>query len=150
MRIGNRGFTLIEVLVALSIVALSLTAIVASIGQMIDSGNAMRERTYAAWIAQNRITEIRVSPTLPEPGTNTGTVEFANAEWTWRTVIVEAGIPNLYRIDVSVSLAGETQSLRTVTGFVGPPGPPGVANSQWLIQPRGVRGATPPAPGADR
>ncbi|MEL7186669.1 MAG: type II secretion system minor pseudopilin GspI, partial [Pseudomonadota bacterium] len=68
MNARARGFTLVEVLVALAIVALSLTAIVASIGQMIDSGNAMRERTYASWIAQNRIAELRVSPTMPEVG----------------------------------------------------------------------------------
>lgn len=134
------GFTLVEVLVAVAIIGLSLAAVVASIAQMIDSGNAMRERTYAAWIAQNRITEIRIRPTLPEPGNSTGTVEYANAEWTWRTVIVETGVPNLYRIDVSVSLADEDQSLRTVTGFVGPPAPPRVANLQWTQAPRGISG----------
>ena len=144
------GFTLIEVLVALSIVALSLTAIVASIGQMIDSGNAMRERTYASWIAQNRITELRISPTLPEIGNSNGTVEFANAEWTWRTVVAETGVPDLYRVDVSVSLAGDDNPLRTVTGFVSPPSPVGQANQLWIIPPRGVQGGDVRAPGAEQ
>lgn len=150
MKTSQRGFTLLEVLVALAIIALSLAAVVASIGQMIDSGNAMRVRTYASWIAQNRITEIRINPALPEIGRSTGTVEYANTEWTWRTVISEAGVPDLYRIDVSVSLADDESPLRTVTGFVGMPGPPGIANSQWQIPPRGVSGGGGVAPGVDR
>lgn len=132
------GFTLVEVLVAVAIIGLSLAAVVASIAQMIDSSNAMRERTYAAWIAQNRITELRISQTLPEPGESTGTVEYANAEWSWTTVIAETGVANLYRIDVAVGLADDDDSLRTVTGFVGPPAVPRIANLQWLQAPRGM------------
>ena len=147
---AQHGFTIIEVLVSVAIVGLALTAIVASVGQMIDSGNAMRERTYASWIAQNRITELRVGTTLPETGNSNGTVEYANADWTWRTVVSETGVENLLRIDVSVSLAGETSPLRTVTGFIGPPAPAGQANQLWLLPPRGVQGGQAPAPGADR
>lgn len=145
-----RGFTLLEVLVAVSIVGLSLAAVVATMGQMIDSGNAMRERTYAAWIAQNRITEIRVRPVLPEVGNSTGTVEYANTEWTWRAVIAETGVTDLYRIDVSVSLADDGDPIRTVTGFVGPPAPIGEANGRWLQPPRGTGSPQGTPAGAER
>ena len=50
----NRAFTLIEVMVALAIIALSLTAVAAKMGRMIDTSNSMQERTYASWIAQNK------------------------------------------------------------------------------------------------
>jgi general secretion pathway protein I len=50
------GFTLVEVMVALAIAGLSLAAVAASISQMIQAGSAMQERTYASWIAQNKIT----------------------------------------------------------------------------------------------
>ena len=143
----TRGFTLIEVLVALVIVGLSLTAIAASIAQMTDSGHAMWERTYASWIAQNRITELRIGTALPETGNSNGSVEYANTEWTWRTVVAETGVENLYRIDVSVSLAGDTDPIRTVTGFVSPPAPPGQSNQLWLVPARGVQ-AVPGGPGA--
>ena len=147
MRRKQTGFTVIEVLVAVAIVGLSLAAVVASMAQMIDSGNAMRERTYAAWIAQNRITEVRVSPRIPELGDSTGTVEYANVEWTWRMVISETGVPDLFRIDVSVELANEGDPIRTVTGFVGPPAPIGESNGKWLIPPRGVGGGNNAPPG---
>lgn len=117
----SRGFTLLEVLVALTIVALSLTAVAASMNQMIDAATTMRDRTYASWIAQNKITELRLSNVVPEVGTRTGEVEFGNADWEWRVVVSESGIEDFMRIDVSVSLLGEEYVIRTVTGFVGEP-----------------------------
>lgn len=131
----QNGFTLIEVMVALTIVALSLTAVTASMSQMIDASQAMRDRTYASWIAQNRIAEFRLASDMPDVGASNGEVEFANVEWAWRAVISETGVDELYRIDVSVSLAGEDDVIRMVTGFVGAPGAPGEANRAWSAAP---------------
>ena len=117
----TRGFTLIEVMVALAIVALSLTAVAASMNQMIDAATTMRDRTYASWIAQNMITEVRLGNAIPEVGSSSGEIEFGNTDWEWRVVISESGIENFMRIDVSVSLAGDEYVIRTVTGFVGEP-----------------------------
>lgn len=117
----GRGFTLIEVMVALTIVAFSLTAVAASMSQMIDAATTMRDRTYASWIAQNKITEIRLANTIPEVGTSSGEIEFGNTDWEWRVVISESGIEDFMRIDVSISLAGEDYVIRTVTGFMGEP-----------------------------
>mgnify|MGYP000388015639 FL=1 len=72
---SNRGFTLIEVMVALVIVAFALTAIAASMNQMINSATAMRDRTYASWIAQNKIAELRLNGTIPDVSTTSGELE---------------------------------------------------------------------------
>ena len=128
---SSKGFTLIEVMVALAIVAFSLTAIAASMNQMIDAANSMRERTYASWIAQNKITELRMADTTPETSSSTGEVTYANAEWEWRATVSETGVEKFYRIDVSVSHAGSEYIVRTVTGFVGEPGAVGRANQIW-------------------
>ena len=124
----SKGFTLLEVLIALTIVALSLTAVAASMSQMIDAATTMRDRTYASWIAQNKITELRLSNVVPEVGSSTGEIEFGNADWEWRVVVSESGIEDFMRIDVSVSLLGEEYVIRTVTGFVGEPIVAGVRN----------------------
>ena len=125
------GFTLIEVMVALSIVALSLTAIAASMNQMIDAANTMRERTYASWIAQNKIAELRLANVEAEVSTTSGEVDFGNATWEWSADISETGIEGFVRVDVSVSLAGSEYIIRTVTGFIGEPIPVGLGNQLW-------------------
>ena len=125
------GFTLIEVMVALSIVALSLTAIAASMNQMIDAANTMRERTYASWIAQNKIAELRLANVEAEVSTTSGEVDFGNATWEWSADISETGIEGFVRVDVSVSLAGAEYIIRTVTGFIGEPIPVGLGNQLW-------------------
>jgi len=123
-----RGFTLIEVLVALVIVALSLTALAASMSQMIDAATTMRDRTYASWIAQNKIVEMRLANVVPEVATTSGELEYGNATWEWQAVVSETGIENFMRIDVSISYYGEEYIVRTVTGFIGEPVPPGHRN----------------------
>ncbi|MGB5332700.1 MAG: type II secretion system minor pseudopilin GspI [Woeseiaceae bacterium] len=137
----QRGFTLVEVMVALTIVAFSLTAIAASMNQMIDAANTMRERTYASWIAHNKIAELRLANVTPEVSSSSGEVDYANSQWSWRADVSETGIEGFYRLDVSVSLAGSEYNIRTVTGFIGEPMPAGRANQIWA---RGLRssGAT--------
>jgi len=140
----QRGFTLIEVMIALVIIALSLTGIAVTMGGMLNNATTLRERTYASWIAQNKIIEIRAAGTIPETGETSGEVDFANSEWAWRTVVSETGIEDFYRIDVSVFWPGADGDIRTVTGFVGEPVAPGQANRIWIAGATGSgqRGAT--------
>lgn len=125
------GFTLIEVMVALAIAGLSLAAVAASISQMVDAGFAMRERTYASWIAQNIIAELRLANEVPQVSSTSGEIEFAALDWAWRATISETGVEQLFRVDVEVSHAGSEDVIRTVTGFIGEPGVPGESNRAW-------------------
>ena len=125
------GFTLVEVMVALAIAGLSLAAVAASISQMVDAGSAMQERTYASWIAQNKIAELRLANVVPEVSATNGELQYAALEWAWRATISETGVENLFRVDVEVSYAGSDDIIRTVTGFIGEPGVPGESNRAW-------------------
>jgi general secretion pathway protein I len=125
------GFTLIEVMVALAIAALSLAAVAASVSQMIDAGSTMQERTYASWIAQNKIAEMRLANTVPEVSETSGEIEYAGLEWGWRATVSETGVEDLFRVDVAISYAGSDDVLRTVSGFIGEPGIPGESNRAW-------------------
>jgi general secretion pathway protein I len=118
-------------MVALVIVAISLSAVIASISQMVQIATAMQERTYANWIAQNKIAELRLSNAPPEVSRADDEVQFANMDWALTTTISETGVDKLYRIDVAVSYAGSDQSIRTVSGFIGEPGIPGMGNLAW-------------------
>ena len=136
--IRTRAFTLIEVMVALSIVALSLAAVISESSNQVRNATEISERTYANWIALNKITEIRLSNAAVEVSETDDEVRYAETDWTLRTTISETGIENLYGIDVVVSFAGSEDGFRPVTGFVGPPGIPGQANLAWT---RGSQGA---------
>ncbi len=125
------GFTLIEVIIALAIAAISLAAVTATISQMVDGANSIQQRTYASWIAQNRIAELRLANVLPKVSTTTGEVTYAGLEWAWETTVSETGVENLFRVDVEVSLAGAENSIGFVTGFIGEPTIPGDANTAW-------------------
>ena len=128
----TKGFTLLEVMVALAIVALSLTAVAASMNQMIGAATTMQERTYASWIAQNKIAEMRLANVMPEVSTTSGDVEFGNTRWIWRAVVSETGVANFRRIDVTVSNENDEYEIRTVTGFIGEPqSAPGRAFGIW-------------------
>jgi general secretion pathway protein I len=129
------GFTLLEVMVALVVVALGLTAVAASMSQMIDAAGTMRERTYASWIAQNKIAEMRLANVLPEVSETTGEVDYAGSTWGWRAVVSKTGVDNLFRVDVTVSHAGSDDAVRMVTGFIGTPIIPGQSNRIWNSTP---------------
>jgi general secretion pathway protein I len=127
----TNGFTLIEVMVALVIVSLALAGVAASMGQMIDTANTMRDRTFASWIAQNQIAEMRLAGVVPEVGESSGEVDFANASWAWTADVSETGVENLLKVEVTVSYAGFDEPVRQVTGFIGEPVAPGQSNLAW-------------------
>ena len=82
-----RGFTLIEVLVALTIVALSLGAIITSSGSQASQALYLKQKTIAHWIALNEVTQLQINKVFPDTGSIDGSTEMANHEWFWvRTV----------------------------------------------------------------
>ena len=134
IRTGSRrakGFTLIEVMVAMAVAVLALVGVLAAVSQMVDAGIAMRERTYASWIGQNKITELRLANVVPEVSESNGEVEYAGIDWAWTATISETGVENLFRVDVDVSFAGSADKIRSVSGFIGEPTIPGESNRIW-------------------
>lgn len=116
---GQRGFTLIEVMIALVIASLGLTAVAVSLQQHTDNARRLRDRTLALYVASNAITELRLNAAFPEVGRSTDETTFAERRWQLETVIAESGIEGLRRIDVTVSDANTPDSaIRTVAGFV--------------------------------
>ena len=119
-------------MVALVIIAVSLTGMAVTMGAMLDNATTLRERTYASWIAQNKIVEIRAAGTVPETKTTSGDLEYAGIDWSWETTVSETGIEGLLRIDVAVTRPGIDGDIRSVTGFAGEPTLPGQANRLWV------------------
>ncbi|HEV7633671.1 MAG TPA: type II secretion system minor pseudopilin GspI [Steroidobacteraceae bacterium] len=147
------GFTLIEVLVALVIVAFGMGALLATLSSAADTAGSLRDKSFAQWIAMNRITEIRLRGDRPAVAKTSGDVEFAGQKWRWYQEVLDPGIAGMLRIDVSVARAGPATAknetppaLALATGFVGTAVVSGTGNdpdwSPWTRQST----APPPAP----
>jgi general secretion pathway protein I len=122
--VRQRGFTLIEVLVALVIVALGMSALLETLGSAADTASWLREKTFAQWIGFNQLETLRLSATLPTNGTTDGELDYAGRHWRWRQIITAMGFPGLYRIHLEVepaenSTVDEHGWIATVTGAVG-------------------------------
>ncbi len=127
-----RGFTLLEVLVALTIVGLGMLAVFTQAGQSTHVTVLMQERTLASWIAGNRITERAISRSWPDIGETGGELEYAGRQWRWRETVVATPSPALRRIDVAVALAARPDEVvHTTSAFLGEPPPP-LLISPWV------------------
>jgi len=104
----RRGFTLIEVLIALAVVALALLGLTRTAALEVRDFDALRERTLAGWVAANVLAEVRVSGALPPAGTSDGRVELGGRAWRWTRDVSATPDPEIRRIDVRV-FAGETK-----------------------------------------
>lgn len=116
-----RGFTLVEVVVALAIIAIGMLAVFKTIGDTVNNVTYLRDRTFAGWIADNRITEIRLSGEMPSVDETDGELDYAGRHWHWITRVSQTPVEGLRRIDVSVRREGDADdsALVTLAGFVG-------------------------------
>jgi len=116
--VGSRsanGFTLIEVLVALFVVATALATLGFAGAQALKNQAVLEERTLALWAADNQLADIRLQRSL-QPGTSSGNVRIGNRDWRWRRQVQLAPGGQLWRIDVTILDAGQ-QPIYIHTGF---------------------------------
>ncbi len=104
-----RGFTLVEVLVALMIVALGLAALMVAVSGAARTSGYLRDKTMAQWIAMNRITEVRLNITQFAQNTDTGEVDFGNRKWHYDTRYFDTSVASMKRVVVRV-YAGDAKT----------------------------------------
>lgn len=113
----EQGFTLIEVLVALAILAVALTAALRASAAATDSAAEFRQRLLAVWVAENRLAEYSFG-LWPEVGEHEGIAEQAGARYRWRESVTATTNAGLRRVDVRVYLGAEQQhALAHLVGY---------------------------------
>lgn len=117
----SRGFTLLEVLIALAVLALAMGALVGTAAREARSLADERERTLAQWVAANALAEARLSAPLPTSGRRSGEVEMGGQRWRWQLDIVLATDEGIRRLDVGVRRGDDPQTLLSLSGFAAAP-----------------------------
>lgn len=117
----QRGFTLLEVMVAVAIFALSGAAIVKSTAEHLNSVNLLKNMTFATWVANNQLTEtsIRANATWPPKNELKGQTEMAEKTWYWQQRVEKTPDDNLLQVTVTVyENENLTSSITAVTTFM--------------------------------
>ncbi|MCK5719395.1 MAG: type II secretion system minor pseudopilin GspI [Thiomargarita sp.] len=116
------GFTLLEILVALAVLAIGLGAAIKVSTENIENTNYLRDKMLAHWVGMNVLTEIQVRNEWLSIGKQQGTMSMANREWFWILRVSETADNELRRLNVAVyysdSNADKTNSIAILTGFV--------------------------------
>ena len=120
--IRQRGFTLLEVLVALAVLAIALAAAIKGISSHVSNETYLKERSFAHWVAMNQVAALRTSGQWPNAGQLSGDETMGGEEFQWTIKVTEFQGGDVRRLDVKVSPKGEPdQPLSSLIAFVGKP-----------------------------
>src|SRR5271170_2588346 len=129
------GFTLVEVLVAVMIIALGLAALMIAVSSTARTSGYLRDKTLAQWIALNRLSEVRLNLVKFGQNTDTGELDFANRKWHYDTRYFDTSIGTMKRVVVRVYLGDSKTKGNPIAqsiGFLGSSlSTPGLSNVDW-------------------
>ena len=120
-RLTAGGFTLLEVMVALAILALALGAGLRAGGVSVSNAGEIRQRQLADWVAQDRLQEHRARRDWLPVGSSSGETQQGGIRFRWEERI--SGTPNVQfrRIEIRVFSADSTDqdfAMSTAVGFL--------------------------------
>lgn len=114
-----------EILVALAVIAIAISAVVTSISTHVGIASHLRDRTYAGWVGMNKYNELLIKGEWPSSNNLSGTTLFAEHEWAWKVTTKDTDDPDVRRFDISIyRKEGDENPLTTFIAYVGRPNEP--------------------------
>lgn len=120
----SKGFTLIEVMVALLVLSIALTGAVKVMGNGARNAALLSQKTFAQWVGLNQLTTVKLKGVWLKTGQSKGEVKMADQQWQWEQNVIKTEIDDVNRLEVSVySMPRERgdSSHATVIGFFARP-----------------------------
>jgi len=115
----QRGFTLLESLVALAILAIALAAALRASAGSTDHVEAMRTRLLADWVAQDRLALHKARGDYPDAGSQDGEETQAGMRLLWHEEVSGTPNPAFRRLEITVSSPDDPKHvLRKLVGFL--------------------------------
>lgn len=111
MRKRESGFTLLEILAALTIAAVGITAVMKTTGSAVSVLQRTEDRMIGNWVASNLITELRINKSAPSTGLQTKKIKMAGRDWYSQQRIKKTANESIFRIDVEVFGDSQTEHL---------------------------------------
>ena len=118
-----KGFTLVEVMVALAVVAIALPALLMYLYQQVDSTAYLRDKSMAYMVAANQLAALRIVSNANQsltPGKDAGVEQMADRDWYWWLDKEPTAIAQFLRVEITVARTEELrdQALYTLVAFV--------------------------------
>jgi len=118
-QVTDKGFTLLEVLIAMGIFAIAGVALLGVADTNFKSLSQIEQRTVALWVASNQLVEANLSQTWPPKDNLNGKVEMAGTEWFWLQKVLKTNDEELRHITIEVRLEEkEEQAITQLSTYV--------------------------------
>lgn len=112
------GFTLVEVLIALAILAIALAATMRATSMATVTAQTVKMKTYATWVAENRLAEITALQIFPSVGTQNGEALMAGITYQWTQTTNDTPNKDFRKVEMAVSLPNDAQKLIVLVAYV--------------------------------
>lgn len=131
MNSRSHGFTLLEVLIAMTVLALSLGAAINAASKYTVNQSYLRDRTFAEWVARNQLVTVQLEGQWPSIGQQKGEAQLPQGgakgggrEWRWVMQVSQTPEEDLRRLDIDVypaSADDDADPSASLSGFIGKP-----------------------------
>ena len=118
------GFSLIEILIALTILTVAIAGVATTVSQFTLSTKRKQDTVYAQFVAMNKIAELRLQRNWPNTGRANGIIELAKRKWYWETEIKNTPDKDVRRLVIKVMLESQKDdgpAMATMVAFLGRP-----------------------------
>ncbi len=112
------GFTMIEVLIALTIIAVALAASIRAVGNMAISTSELHQRLLASWSADNALAQLRLTHAWPALGEQSFDCSQGNLQLTCTQQVKATPNPVFRRVEISVAIPGHPGKLAQMVAVV--------------------------------